>query len=191
MNFNLLVMMRFRLTCLGLLLILVLTACGEQAVTPAPTSGIYRPPTAVVAPTVISLPTSNPAFEVPPGGERPTPIPECTNALWFQEDLTIPDGTEVSPGDKLDKRWLVLNNGSCNWDDRYQVRLIGGPNIGAPQLQALYPARSGSEAVIRMNFIAPQEPGAYRSAWQAYDPDGQAFGDPFFIDFVVVEGIES
>ena len=166
---------------------LALTACGEQVVTPTPTSGVYRPPTAMVEPTNIPVPTTNTDSEALPGEERPTLVPECTNSLWFQEDLTIPDGTEVSPGEKMDKRWLVLNNGSCNWDDAYQVRLIAGPNIGVPQLQALYPARSGTEAVIRMNFLAPQELGAYRSAWQAYDPDGQAFGDPFFIDFIVIE----
>jgi hypothetical protein len=34
-------------------------------------------------------------------------------------------------------------------------------------------------------FKAPSEPGSYRSAWQAYNPQGEPFGDPFFIDFVV------
>jgi hypothetical protein len=180
-------MRRFSKFTLILGVFLALAACSEQAASPTPLSGIYRPPTQVMVPTEIAVPTTNPDSESLPGEERPTLAPECTNSLWFQDDLTIPDGTEVSPGDKLDKRWLVLNNGSCNWDERYQVRLIGGPNIGVPQLQALYPARSDTEAVIRMNFIAPQDVGAYRSAWQAYDPDGIAFGDPFFIDFIVVE----
>ncbi len=29
--------------------------------------------------------------------------------------------------------------------------------------------------------------GTYRSAWQAYDPDGLPFGDPFFIEIEVVD----
>jgi hypothetical protein len=141
---------------------------------------VYRAPTQAVTPT--SLPVTSPDA----GEVRPTPEPACTNALWFLQDITIPDGTEVSPGEKLDKRWLVQNAGTCNWDERYQVRLVAGPSMGIPQTQALFPARAGTEITLRMTFIAPDEPGTYRSAWQAYDPDGTPFGDPFFIEIVVV-----
>jgi hypothetical protein len=105
----------------------------------------------------------------------------------FLEDLTIPDGTQVAPGEPLDKRWRVQNGGTCNWDQTYGIQLIGGPELGAPNEQALYPARSGSEAVIRMLFTAPEEPGVYSSAWQAHDPNGNPFGDPFFIEVEVLE----
>jgi hypothetical protein len=139
----------------------------------------------VVTPTPI--PVTTPKEEV----ERPTPIPACTNALWFFQDITIPDGTQVSPGERLDKRWLVQNAGTCNWDERYQIRLEAGPNMGVPATQALFPARSGLELIIRMNFIAPDEPGTFRSAWQAYDPDGLSFGDPFFVEIEVVDDSSS
>ena len=159
---------------------LLLSACsGESEVTP--TQGVYRPPTQAV--TATPLPVAAQDDEL----GRPTPEPTCTNALWFFQDLTIPDGTEVSPGERLDKRWLVQNAGTCNWDERYEVRLEAGPNMGVPATQALFPARSGLEVTIRMNFIAPDEPGTYRSAWQAYDPDGVPFGDPFFIEVVVID----
>jgi hypothetical protein len=81
----------------------------------------------------------------------------------------------------------VENNGSCNWDAGYRLKLSGGPDLGAAAEQALFPARSGTQAVIRIVFTAPTEPGAYRSAWQAYSPDGQAFGDLIFIE-IQVEG---
>jgi hypothetical protein len=41
-----------------------------------------------------------------------------------------------------------------------------------------------------MVFIAPEEPGNFRSAWQAYDPQDNPYGDPFFIDIVVPETID-
>lgn len=85
----------------------------------------------------------------------------------------------------MDKRWEVENTGNCNWDDHYRLRLIAGPDLGAQKEQALFPARSGSRAAIRILFKAPVEPGAYRSAWQAFDAQGEPFGDPFFIDIVV------
>jgi hypothetical protein len=163
-----------------LLGMLLLSACGaaEQA---TPTQEVYRPPTQ--APTLTPLPVNAPTTEI----ERPTSEPSCTNALWFFQDITIPDGTQVAPGERLDKRWLVQNAGTCNWDERYEIRLEAGPTMGLPATQALFPARSGLEVTIRMNFIAPDESGTYRSAWQAYDPNGQAFGDPFFIEIKVVD----
>ena len=80
----------------------------------------------------------------------------------------------------LDKRWEVENSGTCNWDERYRLQLIAGPEMGAPPEQALYPARSGTQAVIRIVFTAPAEPGTYRSAWQAYNPAGRALWRPIF-----------
>ena len=169
---------RYRVLLIGVFLLL--TACSSQQSEPTPTQGVYRPPTQAV--TATPLPVTTPEVDV----ERPTPEPACTNALWFFQDLSLPDGTQVSPGERLDKRWLVQNAGTCNWDQRYQIRLEAGPNMGVPAVQALFPARSGLELTVRMNFVAPDEPGIYRSAWQAYDPDGAPFGDPFFIEIEVV-----
>jgi hypothetical protein len=105
--------------------------------------------------------------------------------LTYIQDITIPDGTTVTPGQTLDKRWRIQNSGTCNWDEHYRMKMVAGPGLGAPVEQALYPARSGSEAIIRILFTAPADTGTYRSAWQAYDPQGEPFGDPFFIEVIV------
>jgi hypothetical protein len=88
-------------------------------------------------------------------------------------------------GGEIPKRWEVENSGSCNWQENYRVRLIAGSEMSAQPEQALHPARSGTRAVIRIVFKAPPEPGAYRSAWQAFNPQGEPFGDPFFIEILV------
>ena len=139
--------------------------------------GAYRPPTLVASVTALS-PASLPPL-------RLTPTALCTAQLTFQKDLTIPDDTEVAPGASLVKQWVVRNSGTCNWDNRYRIRQIGGSEMGVAKELALYPARSGSEATLQIEFIAPTPPGTYRSAWQAYTPIGEAFGDPFFIEIVV------
>lgn len=115
-----------------------------------------------------------------------TPTPRCTDALEFIADLTYPDGTLVKPGEEMDKRWQIKNSGSCNWTNSYRLKLVSGLALGGAEIQALYPARGGSEATVRMVFIAPSEAGIYRSAWQAYNAEDQAFGDPFFIEVEVV-----
>ncbi len=172
---------RVQWIALYLSLLLLLSGCSSAGEA-TPTLDVYRPPTQ--AATVTPLPVSTQEIEA---GDRPTTEPACTNVLWFFQDITIPDGTQVSPGERLDKRWLVQNAGTCNWDERYQIRLEAGSNMGVPPQQALFPARSGLEVTVRMNFIAPDEAGTYRSAWQAYDPDGVPFGDPFFIEVIVID----
>lgn len=178
------------LLCLAALFLL-LAACQPAQ---APGEDFYQPPVPGAAFTPAPV---LPEAASPPGGSQaaaptasapplPTPTPFCSPGLSFLEDLTIPDGSVFTPGSPLDKRWRVRNSGTCNWDERYRVRLVAGPDLGARPEQALYPARSGVEADIRLLLTAPAEPGPYRSAWQAYGPDGQPFGDPFFIDFVVV-----
>lgn len=173
---------------LGWMLILssAISACTGFPVAPPPPMGthapIYIPPTqAPPSQTPTRLPPSTP-MEL-----RPAATPACTNQLTFQDDLTIPDGSLVAPGEALDKRWEVENSGSCNWDQRYSLRLVAGSDLGAKPQMGLYPARSGTVAPIRILFNAPGEPGPYRSAWQAYGPEGEAFGDQIFIDIVVAE----
>lgn len=177
--------MRLRLSLLVGFFLIFLSACSGQNSPQDASQGLYKPPTLV--PT--NVPTWSADQVVVPtdwqGEQKPTPTPLCADNLMFLDDLTIPDGSLVKPGDRLDKRWKVQNNGTCNWDERYRLKLIAGPGMGVPVQQALAPALSGSDTVIRMVFIAPEEPGNYRSAWQAYDPQDQPFGDPFFIDIVV------
>ncbi len=141
----------------------------------------FLPATPVGAPAQIS---PKPA-ETNPAANLPSPTIQCKDSLAFLKDITIPDGTSVAPDSTLDKRWEVENNGNCNWSQDYRVRLIAGPELGAQKEQALYPARSGTHAVVRIVFKAPVEPGTYRSAWQATNPQGEAFGDPFFIEIKV------
>jgi next-to-BRCA1 protein 1 len=112
-------------------------------------------------------------------------VQECSDVLSYLEDLSIPDGSQTEPNASLDKRWSVQNNGTCNWGEGYTIRLISGAEMGAEPTQALIPARAGSDAVIRIQFIAPEEPGTYISAWQAFTPAGLPFGDQFFINIVV------
>lgn len=137
----------------------------------------FRPPTSAVPPPATSAPQEPTT--------KPTPPADCTDQLAFIADVTIPDGTSVAPESTLDKRWEVENRGTCNWNKQYQMRLIAGSPLGASPDQELFPARSGSRAVIRIQFTAPAEPGVHRSAWQAVNPEGQPFGDPIYIEIIV------
>jgi hypothetical protein len=177
----------WRKICLTIAFAAALAACsgfplpGRQP-SGAPTEDtLFRPPTVAAPPPSTPTPTAQPT-NLPP---QPTPTPACTNNLAYVKDLTIPDGSSVEAKSSLDKRWLVKNSGSCNWTERYQLRLTSGKDLGAPHEQDLYPVRGGAQATIRIIFTAPDVSGTYRSGWQAFGPDGQPFGDPIFIEIMV------
>ena len=166
------------------IILFCLGVAGCSLIPKRDTGQLYRPPAAAetATPRFASQPTPSQAPAAPSEAPRITPTPTCTDSLTYLEDLSIPDGAQVAPGQPLDKRWRVHNSGTCNWDEHYRVKLIAGPDLGAQGEQALYPARGGIELVVRILFTAPNEPGKYRSAWQAYDPQGKPFGDPVFIE---------
>ena len=147
----------------------------------------YLPPTAIQQAALVITPQESATATSPAAVSefQATPTPQCTNNLSFITDLTVPDGTEVAAGSPVDKQWQVENNGTCNWDSRYRLKFIAGADLGTPLVQALYPARSGTQPAIRITFTAPVEPGTYRSAWQAYSPQDEPFGDPIFVEIIV------
>lgn len=181
-----------RIYLLSSIILLFATSCtGDfQELLPGPKiqNTPYVPPTVHAGSAPISLLTPS---AVPVGSAtqsieiKPTPTPQCTPDLTYISDLTIPDGTIVAPGQVLDKRWQVENSGSCNWDKTYRLKLVAGSNLNVPLEQALYPARSGSQGTIRIIFIAPDDIGTHRSAWQAHTPQGEPFGDPIFIEITI------
>jgi hypothetical protein len=151
-------------------LLCLLSACGGTTpVLPTPSLEAITPPESLL-----------PTFQV-----ISTPTIPCENGLTFKDDLTIPDNSIVAPGSTLDKQWLVQNSGSCNWDSHYHLRLIYGNGLGASPEQALFPARAGLTALIRIIFNAPAEPGEYFSEWQAFNDQGIPFGESFLIKIVV------
>ena len=149
---------------------LLLSACGGIGI------GVSTPSLPALFPTE----TSYSSFPV-----VLTPTLSCIDGLVFMDDVTIPDNSIVTLGSMIDKQWLVQNSGSCNWDNRYSLRLIDGNALGAFPEQALFPARAGMQATLRIVFTAPLEAGEYFSEWQAFDVKGIPFGESFFINIIV------
>lgn len=178
---------------------LLLAACAPPAET-----AFFIPPTAPASPTsaatIISLWTATPTEETS-REQTPTPkaiftpspttsetltLENCSNDLKYLTDLTVPDGSPIEPGARIDKQWLVRNSGTCDWDADYRLRLLGGfPPLGAETVQALFPARAGAEVTLQIFFTAPAASNVYRSAWQAYDPQGNPFGETIYIEITV------
>lgn len=161
---------------------LTLTACASTA-----TPTFFRPPNDItpiassVPQPVVASPIVLPTQTLTLVPLQITETPTCTNGLTFLNDLTYPDGTVVLPSSSIDKQWLVQNSGTCDWDQNYRLRFVGGDKLNAPDEIPLYPARPGARVTLEVTFTAPTDSGSYQSAWQAVAPDGTAFGDVVYV----------
>ena len=173
--------MNMRRKLLLSLFIFLILGC-LPACTPVLTSTPYYPPTPEERATPPATPTFSQQLQVT---IEPLPTDYCSNEMTFLGDLPIPDGSIVVPGSVLDKQWQVKNSGTCNWDNDYRLRFMSGSPMGAAEEQSLFPARAGSEAIIRIVFTAPSDPGEYISIWQVFDPAGFQVGDGLFIKVTV------
>jgi hypothetical protein len=153
---------------------IALAACTRSqerqpvAIWTPPPEGARGTPTVPVAPVVPPVPTA------------------CLNNLTFVEDLTVPDGTVVGPGDEVDKRWSVQNSGTCDWGEGYRLVPLDKGVFAGPEQVALFPARIGESATLQVVLQAPAEPGAYTSRWQAESALGELFGEVVYL-LVIVE----
>jgi hypothetical protein len=146
----------------------------------------FLSPTAMVPTSVTTIALVTPPFlESPIPEQLPTQVEPCNDNLLFLEDTTIPDWTLLKPGSEVDKKWLVQNTGTCNWDQGYTLRLISGEGLSVEIEQKLFPARANSKAIIQVFFNAPMNPGTFHGVWQAYNSIGQPFGDQITILMVV------
>ena len=164
---------------LVLLLGAALVVGCAAATTPEPT-----PQEAPAAPSLTPLPAA-PTATALPGATATVPEDDCFNDAVFVEDVTIPDFSLAEPGEALDKRWLVQNSGTCDWDAGYRLVRLGVDDFTGPGELALFPAAAGNSAELRVELNAPDEPGEYISRWQAYSEDGVPFGQEIYLLIVV------
>ena len=95
--------------------------------------------------------------------------------------MTIPDYSEVAPGEVFRKTWLLENTGTCAWDQTYRMGFVGGYDMaGSPKKigQTIYP---GQDAYLTVDFTAPDSAGEYTSYWRLGTKDGALFGVSVYV----------
>jgi hypothetical protein len=134
-----------------------------QASTPTPT--LTAMPTSTEPPTLAPVSIPNTGLDIP-----------CNQAA-FIDDVTIPDGTNISPGSVFTKTWQLENTGSCAWTPAYRVVFDHGALLGAPTSFNMPGDVNPGQAVdISVNLTAPYEQGIYEGFWKLKDPNGNLFG---------------
>ena len=118
------------------------------------------------------------ATPVPPTA-RPTNTPEpCDLAEPGNPiDVTIPDDTVMTPGQKFNKTWRLVNVGTCTWNNQYAVVWISGEQMGDSSVVFLNGLVGPGQSVdITVPMTAPKTPGSYESYWKLRNSAGVLFG---------------
>ena len=149
------------------------TATVRPTATAVPTATTTATTTATATPLVLPSVTS-------------TPKAECTADAVFVADVTVPDGTEFTAGEAIDKTWRFRNSGTCTWATGYGLVFAGGEQMGAPEVQTVPMTAPGEAADITVSMIAPGIPGDYTGVWQMSDAGGALFGARASINVRVV-----
>lgn len=142
----------------------VLTAAAKTA-----QAGQTLPATAQPGPATLTPPPANTAA---PATSTPQP---CDQAAFVQ-DVTVPDGTRMLPGQAFTKTWRLRNLGTCTWNASYALVFTGGDAMGAPAVVNLpgnVPPNSMADLSIEMK--APSAAGTYRGNWKLRNATGGIF----------------
>jgi len=207
--------MKPRLIILVITALLVLAACAPATpIVPTPdvlavrTSAAYTVVAEFTLTAAAFTPTPLPTL---PPTETPTPEPPtatptiayatdptqialgtpgelCDNFSFDNAtvDVTIPDGTVLTPGQDFVKTWKIKNTGICSWGDGYSLIYAGyADKMSGEPIPLGTLVEVGQEVDVSVNFKAPTAVGEYTSAWQMANPKGIPFGKAIFVKIVV------
>jgi len=99
----------------------------------------------------------------------------CANSIYIS-DVTIPDGTVMSPGQTFTKTWAVQNTGSCAWNTSYKLGFAFGTAMSGASTAIPQSVAPGAQTQISVNLVAPSSLGNYTGNWRLQNDQGQYFG---------------
>jgi len=147
-------------------------ASGQATITLQVAASGGAVPTAAIVPGATAVPTEPTETPPPPV----TTEAGCTLGSQYVMDVTIPDGTVMSPGAGFVKTWRVRNSGTCDWDAGFQLIFVGGAQMGGPASVLLPAVAAGGQADISVNQTAPSAYGTHKGTWRIRTDDGTVFG---------------
>jgi hypothetical protein len=140
-------------------------------------------------------PSATPRLETVTPASTSPPSASCNQALPGDPiDVTIPDDTQLRPGEEFTKTWRLQNVGTCPWTSDYSLVWFSGERLDAPlEVPLTETITYGQSVDLSVDMKSPQSNGTYQSNWKLRDPTGTLFGigpnfDSVFWVRIVVEG---
>jgi hypothetical protein len=148
-------------------------------------------------------PTAEPTIDTSGAGATPEPTipasgtvrpagtptgPRCDDSQ-FLEDVTIPDGTTLKPGETFKKTWRLKNTGVCTWTTNYKIGFAYGEQMHGVDTKLSNSVSPGAIADISVTLTAPLFNFWYGSWWRMKNDHGENFGDFVYVSVIVAEGL--
>ena len=178
---------------------LLLAACGPSrsdldATATRIAAGVYATQTAAVpthtpthTPAPTHTPTSTPTptpTHTPTPTDTPTPAASPTPCLPDADlvaDVSVPDGTQFTPGEPFTKVWRMRSSGCALWPEDTAWTFVSGDQMGAPASIAVPETPLSGTLDTAVEMSAPATPGTYKGFWQMQGPSGDRFGDRVYV----------
>ncbi len=149
-----------------------------QAATGSPAAAAAAPTVAPATPTPLA--SATPEAATPSATPRPTTVPPTAPAKICDQaaagsplDVTIPDGTRMTPGQTFTKTWRLYNNGTCTWTTEYTLALFSGEDMDSPAGINLPKAVAPGESVdVSVELTAPDATGTAGGNWKLRNTAG-------------------
>ena len=127
--------------------------------------------------------TPAPVLTAIPG---PTATPAgCYDGMAFVQDVQVPDGTEMRPGQEFDKVWRIRNTGTCAWNNNYQLVFVQGDRMSGSSTFVTDKVNPGNIYNMTVKLKAPNSPGKYTGIWQMVNSKGTPFGERIWVKITV------
>ena len=162
---------------------------------PTPTGGGLIIPTATPPQGQLPTATQSPINTNPPPTATslpPTATPVPCNLAQFVKDVTIPDNTEMQPGQTFTKTWRLMNIGSCAWTTSYSLVFLSGDAMGGSSIPLPQRVEPGQTVDLSVDLVAPNTAGTYKGNWMLRDTQerfgiGAGGSSPFWVQIKVVQ----
>jgi hypothetical protein len=179
-----------------LVIALVLSACGAKNQEPTPTPvdvnaiavnaiqtfSMQLTMTAFAQPTATQTPvpptnTNPPATFILVGTGSPAAAPTSTcDVSAYVQDVTVPDGTVMAPGQVFVKKWEVKNTGTCTWTATYKLGFGYGNPMGGSPASIGKTVAPGATVTLEITLTAPSTAGDASGVWRLQNDKGTFFG---------------
>jgi hypothetical protein len=154
----------------------------ELVTTPTPTVTMFVTATPLSLPTTVSATV---AYQSAASSSSSASTANGCNNATYVSDVTITDGTVLTPGELFTKSWKFKNTGTCAWNEDYQITFVSGTDMDGETTQIDQDVETGAAADISVSLAAPSSEGSYTGYWRLADEDGNLFGQSVYVMIVV------
>ena len=106
---------------------------------------------------------------------------------------TIPDNTQMAPGQNFTKTWTLRNSGTTTWTtgvNGYTLNYVSGAKMGAPNYVTLSSlVAPNGQTTFSVPMTAPTTPGTYTGYWRMNNSSGVPFGFTMSVKIIVQAAI--